>query len=450
MNERFISYFKENFFSDEEKLKRFLDSINKPLKRTIRVNTNKITIPDLKKRLKMQSYKLWDTFIPNVFYIERTEEFDEVERRLGFTLEHLLGYFYIQELWASSSVHFLSSWKRDFGEYLILDMASSPGWKTTQLAEQYPNSFIVANEFDRSRTPQLISNIERMWCDNIWVSCYNWQYLWRLTETFDKVLLDAPCSWEWIWFKNHENLKYWNIKNIKKIADLQRKLFESWLNALKVWWEMLYSTCTMNMLENEWVVDEVLKRHPWTFEIEMKKRFWPHIDETWWFFVCKIKKIKSLDFKFKQKKELKNEKVESLSKQDEEAISDFVSISWLDLWDKELLKFSSEIIEIWSYTVYQRIKDRMFLFKLGKKIWKIAEKSFVPWYYLWRDFCLPKFGKYEIKDEMELDSYLRWMEIWEWKWFTQITYKKENIWIWPVNLESTKIKNLFPTGWLRK
>jgi 16S rRNA C967 or C1407 C5-methylase (RsmB/RsmF family) len=41
-------------------------------------------------------------------------------------------------------------------------MASSPGGKTTQLGEYYPNSFIVANEISRDRTPQLISNIERM------------------------------------------------------------------------------------------------------------------------------------------------------------------------------------------------------------------------------------------------------------------------------------------------
>jgi len=41
-------------------------------------------------------------------------------------------------------------------------MASSPGGKTTQLAEHYPNSLIIGNEFDKQRLAQLISNVERM------------------------------------------------------------------------------------------------------------------------------------------------------------------------------------------------------------------------------------------------------------------------------------------------
>ncbi|EKE26021.1 MAG: rRNA (Cytosine-C(5)-)-methyltransferase RsmF, partial [uncultured bacterium (gcode 4)] len=304
MNSKFIEYFKENFFKSENDLKIFLSSLDKHLKKTIRINTNKISPDILLERLKKYNYDLSPTFSKNVYYIERWENFDELEKRLGFTLEHLMWFFYIQELWASSSVFYLSDWKIDETNYLILDMASSPGWKTTQLEEFYPNSFIVANEFSRDRTAQLIANIERMWSENVWLTCYNWQFIWRLTETFDKILLDAPCSWEWIWFKAIESLKYWNLKNVKKIADLQEKLFESWLNALKVGWEMLYSTCTMNKIENEWVIENVLRKYPDSFEIITQKRFWPHIDNTWWFFVTRIKKLKSVDYKFSKKIEL--------------------------------------------------------------------------------------------------------------------------------------------------
>jgi 16S rRNA (cytosine1407-C5)-methyltransferase len=374
-----------------------------------------------------------------------------LERRLGFTLEHLMWYFYIQELGASSSVFFLSEGKVDKWEYLILDMAASPGWKTTQLAEYYPNSFIVANEFDRNRTSQLIINIERMWADNVWITNYNWQFLGRLTETFDKILLDAPCSWEWIGFKSIEALKFWNIKNVKKIADLQKKLFESWLNALKVWGEMLYSTCTMNKFENEWVVNGILEKYPGSFEITFQKRFWPHIDETWGFFVTKIKKLKSIDYKFSDKNELPNKWIEKLNRHEQWLLDKFMDKSGLDLSWHNILKYSNEIIALKKWSAFEDIKNRLYFFRLWKKIGKIENSSFEPNYYLWRDFSFSKLEDYVIKDDRELDDYFRWAEIWEnlSVWMKKLKYKDVIVWVseaW----ENGRIKNNFPKVWIRK
>jgi 16S rRNA (cytosine1407-C5)-methyltransferase len=70
-------------------------------------------------------------------------------------------------------------------------------------------------------------------------------------EVFDRVLLDAPCSGEGIGFKAEESLKYWNIKNVRTIARLQAKLLIAGLSTLRVGGELLYSTCTLNTLENE-------------------------------------------------------------------------------------------------------------------------------------------------------------------------------------------------------
>ncbi len=452
MNEKFKLYFKTNFFKDQIELDKFLSSLTKHLVKTIRINTNKTSVINLKKRLEKLNYKLSNTFINNVFYTERAENFDELEKRLWFSIEHLIWLFYIQELWASSSVYFLSNWKIDKKEHLILDMASSPGWKTTQLSEYYPNSFIVANEFDKNRTPQLISNIERMWSDNIWITCYNWQFIWRLTETFDKVLLDAPCSGEWIGFKSAESLKYWNIKNVKKISELQKKLFESGLNALKIWWEMLYSTCTMNKIENEQIIDEILKKHPWSFKIIFQKRFWPHIDETWWFFVCKIQKLKSISYHFTPKKELFNTEIKSLEKHEEKILDIFCNKNGLNLENYLIFKYKNEMLALKKQDVYEKIKNRIYFFKLWKKIWKIEWNRFVPNYYVWRDFELEKVFKYKIKDSQELDNYLRWQEIWEniKENLIQIQFEGLNIWLGTLNKETWKIRNLFPTWWMRR
>ncbi|MDD2487364.1 MAG: hypothetical protein PHS92_03270 [Candidatus Gracilibacteria bacterium] len=451
MNEKFIEYFRKNFFENEDELKIFLSSLSKHLKKTIRVNTNKIGSDELVERMKNLGYDLNPTFSKNVFYIERGENFDEIERRLGFSLEHLMGYFYIQELGASSSVFYLSDGVVDKKPYLILDMASSPGGKTTQLAEFYPNSFIVANEFSRDRTAQLIANIERMGNENIGITCYNGQFIGRLTETFDKILLDAPCSGEGIGFKAIETLRYWNLKNVKKIADLQEKLFESGLNALKVGGEMLYSTCTMNKIEDEGVVGNIMNKYPGSFEISFEKRFWPHIDNTGGFFVCRIKKLSSIDYRFSPKFELCNEDIKELSNNDRRIIEKFSKEKGLDLENHSLLNYKGEILAMKSGNSYKEIQKRLYFIRLGKKIGKIEKGEFTPNYYLGRDFELAKVQKYDIKDQMELDNFLRGMEIGEnlKDGIVQIRFDNINIGLGFAS-NSGRIKNIFPKLWLRK
>lgn len=123
INDRFREYFQENFFANKpEKLEKFLESLTKPLPKTIRVNTARINVEDFKARAVRNNWTLTPTNNPTVFRIDRTE----IKLPLGHTLEHLLGYFYIQELSASMSVHYLTNGKIDITPCLILDMAASP------------------------------------------------------------------------------------------------------------------------------------------------------------------------------------------------------------------------------------------------------------------------------------------------------------------------------------
>lgn len=123
INDRFREYFQENFFANKpEELEKFLESLTKPLPKTIRVNTNRISVKDFKVRAVRNNWTLTPTNNPTVFRIDRTE----IKIPLGHTLEHLLGYFYIQELSASMSVHYLTNGEIDTTPYLVLDMAASP------------------------------------------------------------------------------------------------------------------------------------------------------------------------------------------------------------------------------------------------------------------------------------------------------------------------------------
>ncbi len=195
INDRFITYFRENCFSDNElELQEFLTAIQKPILRTIRIKPGKEK--QVRKNLESDGWILGATSIDRVFSMDRRADFDPLERRLGFSLDHLIGNFYIQELAAAHPVDILADSTIHDEKFLILDMAASPGGKTTQITEYYPNSFIIANEPTRERLPQLLQNLERMGSGHIGITLYPGQLYRHQSEIFDRVLLDAPCSGE--------------------------------------------------------------------------------------------------------------------------------------------------------------------------------------------------------------------------------------------------------------
>jgi 16S rRNA (cytosine1407-C5)-methyltransferase len=204
MKQDFLDYCKHTFFRPEREIdtntsflplnefEDFEKSLSRPLKKTLRINTNRVSSDEFRARKEKDGWVFGGTNNPNVWHIDRTD----TSTALGSTPEHLAGDFYIQELSASQTVFILAEGKIHSEPLRILEMASSPGGKTTQLAEHYPNSFIAANEFTKDRINALLDNIERMKISNYGVSRLNGVQFRDYPEMFDLVLLDAPCSGE--------------------------------------------------------------------------------------------------------------------------------------------------------------------------------------------------------------------------------------------------------------
>lgn len=294
-------------------------------------------------------------------------------------------------------------------------MAASPGGKTTQLAEHFPNSIIIANEPTRDRMAQLVQNTERLGNDRIMITNYDGGYYSNLPETFDRILLDAPCSGEGIGFKESQTVKYWNLKNIHTIARLQTKLLDAAFRALKTGGEMLYSTCTLNRIENEGVVDEIRSRYPESFDILFEKRFWPHEEASGGFFVCKIRKNGEIEeVGDKKPRDIKlNEELIPLTKDHERLLSKFTETVGLDLSEHHLFEFKKDILAIRKNSAAKTLLQKVFPIRLGKKIGRIEEGIFTPDNRIGRDFRLARTPIYEIRNDKELDDYLRGKEIGE-------------------------------------
>lgn len=219
----------------------------------IRVNTLKIFREELRKRLEARGFQLYDVdFYDLAFRVEGSPQL------LGRTLEHFLGYFYVQD--AASMIPPLVLEPQP-GE-MVLDLAAAPGSKATQIAQMMGNrGVLVANDNSIKRIKALSSNIDRLGVLNAVITEQDGYKLTAgLQESFDRVLLDVPCSALGTLAKSNEVVRWWTTHRIGNLVRVQRGLILAAYKALRPGGVLVYSTCTLVPEENEGVVDFLLKR----------------------------------------------------------------------------------------------------------------------------------------------------------------------------------------------
>jgi NOL1/NOP2/sun family putative RNA methylase len=249
----------------------FFSSVEKPADNSIRCNTLKISPSKLKQRLEKKSWKISQPYesYPEIMIIKS----NLAPGQLGKSIEHLLGYYYIQETASMLPPLALKPEPED----IVLDLAAAPGSKTTQTAALMENKgTIIANDTDIRRTKILISNLEKSGISNTIVTRHDGVILCEKLKKhgfqFDKIFLDLPCSGEGNIKSNPATYLMWNLKMIDKLSRLQKKLAASAIPLLKKQGTLVYSTCTHSPEENEAVVSFLLKQFP---ELEIQEASLP-------------------------------------------------------------------------------------------------------------------------------------------------------------------------------
>lgn len=141
----------------------------------------------------------------------------------------------------------------------ILDMCSAPGGKTTQMAALSENeAHITACEINHIRTERLRYNIEKQGTNCIYIMQKDSRYIDNFFS-FDKILLDAPCSGSGTINTNNPKLSdIFTTKLIKKSISSQLALLKKAINILKPGGEIVYSTCSILACENEDIINKAL------------------------------------------------------------------------------------------------------------------------------------------------------------------------------------------------
>lgn len=226
-------------------------SIKRPV--TLRVNTIKTDIEKVKKYLEGQEIKFKEVeWSKQALILEDVRE-DKIKE-----LEiYKNGEIYLQSLSSMIPPIIL----KPEADENILDMAAAPGGKTTQMAAISNNqAMITACEKNKIRAERLKYNLEKQGANRVTVML---QDATQLDEffSFDKILLDAPCSGSGTISIQDEKLeKIFTKELVERTVKTQEKLLQKALKLLKPGKEMVYSTCSILAQENENILKKVLAK----------------------------------------------------------------------------------------------------------------------------------------------------------------------------------------------
>ncbi|XP_059509898.1 RNA cytosine C(5)-methyltransferase NSUN2 isoform X2 [Stegostoma tigrinum] len=167
----------------------------------------------------------------------------------------------------------------------ILDMCAAPGSKTAQLIEMlhsdmnvaFPEGFVIANDVDNKRCYLLVHQSKRLHSPCIMVVNHDASNIPRLQMAdadgqrnilfYDRILCDVPCSGDATLRKNIDVWQKWTTSNSLQLHGLQQRIAIRGVGQLAVGGRMVYSTCSLNPIENEAVIATILGKSEGTLEL---------------------------------------------------------------------------------------------------------------------------------------------------------------------------------------
>ena len=219
---------------------------------SIRVNTLKTTKEKLKNRLLEKQINVEDGILEDFLILDKAKNIENME-------EFKEGLFTVQDEAAGLTALILNPKK----EEKILDACSSPGGKTTYIAQIVDNNAeIEAWDLHESRIKLVEQNANRLGIDIIKTKVNDaTKYKEEYFEKFDKILLDVPCLGLGV-LKRKPDIKWQrNQDDINTISKIQYEILNICSNYLKQGGELVYSTCSILNSENKEIIFKFLENN---------------------------------------------------------------------------------------------------------------------------------------------------------------------------------------------
>ncbi|MBQ7994876.1 MAG: hypothetical protein IJ247_01500 [Bacilli bacterium] len=197
-------------------------------------------------------------------FVEHAYLYDKDEYEFGQSMLYQNGVYSIQDASAMMAVYFLAPEKDD----IVLDICAAPGNKSigASLAMQ-DQGIVISNDISYPRAKAMSQNVERMGRGNMIVASNDFVFSHvYFKNTFDKIIVDAPCSGSAMMRKDQKAREDWKIEKARSNHRKQLEILELAYDMLKEGGTISYSTCSFNYEENEATILDFKERHP---EIEL-------------------------------------------------------------------------------------------------------------------------------------------------------------------------------------
>lgn len=197
------------------------------------------------------------------------------------------GYFSVQD----EASQMVAKWLEAEAENLVLDVCAAPGGKSLSVAESMRNKgTVISQDIYEKKVLGISKEAKRLGITNLQVKTWDATILREeLVDKCDRVIADVPCSGLGV-LRRKPEIKYnKNFEEVNQLPKLQLEILETASKYLKADGKMVYSTCTINSMENEDVVEAFIDRNS-EFMVEKSHQFLPNIDKTDGFYICVLKR----------------------------------------------------------------------------------------------------------------------------------------------------------------
>ncbi|KAK6089349.1 hypothetical protein P3W45_001672 [Vairimorpha bombi] len=245
--DEFVAYYRPILDFTEDEFQTFCDFLKIPLLSALRITESKFKGRVEKKLKDLKKNK----YFADVYEASKKN----LPHRNFIVNQTRVGHIQRQEVVSMLPV-ILMGMKKEFS---VLDMCAAPGSKTKQLLEMIGDEgLVVCNEVSENRLHVLVSETCKIPRKSFIVVKHDASKLPVFKNDFDRVLCDVPCSGDGTSRKNPEVIPTWNINNSLSLCNLQYKILKRALKFVKHDGLIIYSTCSMNPIENECIVQRVV------------------------------------------------------------------------------------------------------------------------------------------------------------------------------------------------
>ena len=316
-----------------------------------------------------------------------------LQERPSFTIDpHFhAGAYYVQE---ASSMFLETVMKQtiDLNASLkVLDLCAAPGGKSTLIQSLISeDSFLVSNEVIKTRVNILAENITKWGASNVVVTNNDPKDFQRLSNYFDVIVVDAPCSGSGLFRKDNDAIAEWSMDNVALCSQRQQRILADVISALKPGGVLIYSTCSYSEVENENIVEWLTKEN--AFEscridvqqdwgiVETEKndafgyRFYPDKIKGEGFFIAAFRKNEDVNAqKLKQKT---NNPKSTVSK---------LQLDYLSKWinpniEIDFFNWKNEVIALPNILLQEmaNLQSALYIKKIGVNIGSVIRNELIP------------------------------------------------------------------------